>query len=505
VATDAPSLRSRLVTIPDRYVVVGLAVLAFIVRLAPMLLGGGLGFYGRYDDGVYYTAADALSFGRIPYRDFVLLHPPGIMLVLLPFAALGRLTTDLAGLEVARIFFMLIGAANTALVATLARRWGRAAMWVAGAMYACWMPAVYAEQSTFLEVVGGFFVLLTLWLLVRTDRLPTPRVEWIAGISLGLAETMKIWYVAPWATIVVWQLLARRWRSATRLVVGGVVTLVVVVTPFVIASRGRIYDMVIRDQLFRPPASTTRAGRIAGIIGIRTFTKGHGQLRHLFAAIIIVILVVLIVSCLRERKARPIVAVMAVNMAVLFAGPVFFRHYQSFIAGPTAVVVGIGAAGLLPSIRAVPIRRAVPVALVAVLLASGLAIIATPQGKTFPVAAFRRAAPPGCIAADDPIALVEMNRLSADFRQGCRVLVDVTGATYDNLERTGPNGKHIDRVHNEAWHHYLYHYLTGARAFVISRAVGDGLTTGGLHPYRYHFLALASGDKLVLRQGGPPM
>ena len=47
--------------------------------------------YG-YDAGVYYSAADALIHGRTPYRDFLLLHPPGLMLTLTPFAAIGRLS-----------------------------------------------------------------------------------------------------------------------------------------------------------------------------------------------------------------------------------------------------------------------------------------------------------------------------------------------------------------------------------------------------------------------------
>ena len=29
----------------------GVAVVAFLVRLVPVLAGGGLGFFGRYDDG----------------------------------------------------------------------------------------------------------------------------------------------------------------------------------------------------------------------------------------------------------------------------------------------------------------------------------------------------------------------------------------------------------------------------------------------------------------------
>jgi hypothetical protein len=104
---------------------VAIAALAFVLRFGIVLFsnGGPGGMYG-YDAGVYYSAADALTFGRVPYRDFVFLHPPGLMLLLTPFAALGRLTTDHAGYVVANLFFDVLAAINAVLVWTIARRWG---------------------------------------------------------------------------------------------------------------------------------------------------------------------------------------------------------------------------------------------------------------------------------------------------------------------------------------------------------------------------------------------
>ena len=56
---------------------VALAVLAFLARLLPVMRGGGLSGLGVYDDGVYYSGAAAMVAGRVPYADFVLLHPRG--------------------------------------------------------------------------------------------------------------------------------------------------------------------------------------------------------------------------------------------------------------------------------------------------------------------------------------------------------------------------------------------------------------------------------------------
>jgi hypothetical protein len=57
---------------------IALGAIAFAVRLIPVLRGGGLFGFGNYDDGVYYAAATGLVHGRLPYQDFLLLHPPGM-------------------------------------------------------------------------------------------------------------------------------------------------------------------------------------------------------------------------------------------------------------------------------------------------------------------------------------------------------------------------------------------------------------------------------------------
>ena len=109
-----------------------MAVTAFVVRLAMVLRGGGLGGLMSYDDGVYYSAAGSLWWGQLPYRDFVMVHPPGILLSLAPFAGLGRLTHDALGFQVARVAWMLVGSLNAALVVVAARRSGLVAATVAG-------------------------------------------------------------------------------------------------------------------------------------------------------------------------------------------------------------------------------------------------------------------------------------------------------------------------------------------------------------------------------------
>src|SRR6195952_2332063 len=125
-----------------------IAALAFVVRVRLLTQRGGLLGSDGYDDGVYYAAADALVHGRLPYRDFLLLQPPGTVLALTPFAWLGSITHDPIGVVVARLTFIAVGALNAVLMALVARRFGAIAALLAGFGYAVFFPAAYAERST---------------------------------------------------------------------------------------------------------------------------------------------------------------------------------------------------------------------------------------------------------------------------------------------------------------------------------------------------------------------
>ena len=111
----------------DWLLLFGIVLVAFLVRAVPILRGGGLEGYLGYDDGVYFAAAAALVHGFLPYRDFLLLHPPGIALLLSPFALLAGTTDGATGFAVARLAFMAVGALNAGLVTLVAGRYGRRA------------------------------------------------------------------------------------------------------------------------------------------------------------------------------------------------------------------------------------------------------------------------------------------------------------------------------------------------------------------------------------------
>ena len=142
-------------------------LVAFVARVVPVWRGGGLSATNGYDDGVYYAAATSFVHGQMPYRDYVLLHPPGSVVLLAPFALLARLTSDTAGFETARVGFMVLGAVNAGLVMAIGRRFSARVAFIAGAFYALFFPAVYVARTISLEELGTTTLLIALALVFR--------------------------------------------------------------------------------------------------------------------------------------------------------------------------------------------------------------------------------------------------------------------------------------------------------------------------------------------------
>src|SRR4051794_3432272 len=249
--TRAGSPRLRRSVAVDALVI---AALAFVLRFGVVLFshGGPGGLYG-YDAGVYYSAADALTFGRVPYRDFIFLHPPGLMVFLTPFAALGRLTTDHTGYLVANLAFNLLAAMNAVLVWTIARRWGlrRRSALLGGLFYAVWWGGIIAEIGLRLEPLGTFVFLSAILLLAGRAELRRSRAV-AAGALLGAACCVKIWWVVPLLVVLGWHLVHRPLRRrAGYLAAGAVGAGLLIIGPFFALAGREMWRRVISDQVGR--------------------------------------------------------------------------------------------------------------------------------------------------------------------------------------------------------------------------------------------------------------
>lgn len=476
-------------TWPVTAVTVVVAVTAFLVRLSIALRGGGPGGSFGYDDGVYYGASTALLWGRVPYQDFVLLHPPGIMVVLAPFALLGRLTHDALGFEAARVLSMLVGSLNTVLVVRICRRSGLAAAGAGGLVYALWTPAVLSETTTRLEPWVSLGLLLALAILAHRPGLPSPRALVWAGAALGLAVSVKIWAVAPGVLVLVW--VWRRWGAPAlgRTALGVVAAGCLLDLPFLLAAPGQMLRMVVLDQLGRGRTSAGPAARVA-----RTLLSGAslspdwtpGPLPAVVAA---GVLAAVVLTCGRTRRGRFALSLLGLEVAVLVLSPSFFSYYPAFAAPGVALVAASAVAGLddrrrRPSWRPVRLGRelvsltlavVVSLALLGTTLIDSRAVVSLP----FPAADLAAsAATSRCVTSDSPDALILTDVFGRDLRRGCRVPIDLTGISYDTAApRTLPDGTREPRRRNARWQRDLAAYLFSGQTVFILRSRSDGFAT----------------------------
>jgi hypothetical protein len=464
--------------------VVGIAAVAFLARLLPVLRGGGLMGVLAYDDGVYFGGAEALVFGRLPYRDFLLLHPPGILLALSPFGLLARWTTDSTGLAVARLAFMAVGALNATLAYRVGRRLGPVAAVTAGLFYALWQPAVYAERTTLLEPLVNLGVLASL-LLLGDGRSTSRRQAVAAGAALGLATAVKLWAVVPLGVLLGWLLLRRRRSAALPYAVGAAAAAAAVCLPFFVLAPARMMRLVVLDQLGRTNNGISTWDRLAGMTeaGVVAHVVG-AQLPLLTAALSVLGGLAAALVTWRCPPARPWCALLAAQTALLLSGPSYFSHYATYVAPALALVVGAAADLARRALRS-RARVLQPVAVATgVLAALALALVTQlhPEGRTRPDRQVRTdAASVRCVAADTPAILEVSDLLAHDLRNGCAVLVDPTGLTYDQDHGDLAAGNTVvARRADVEWQHRLTRYFARSEAVILQRGDPDGLSLATL-------------------------
>ncbi|WP_157719797.1 glycosyltransferase family 39 protein [Microlunatus sagamiharensis] len=443
----------------------GLGTVAFLARLVPVLRGGGLFGLGNYDDGVYFSAAVALSHGVVPYRDFLLLHPPGIVVLLWPFAVLGHVTGSAVAFAVARVAFMALGATNAVLVALLLRRSGTPAAVVGGLAYALALPAVYIGSSTLLETPASTCLLGALLLLDRVaERRAWARV-FGAGLLLALAADTKIWNVVVGAAVLLWVVLRSGPRRTAAFVLGGAVGGVAVCLPFLLLAGPTMWRMVVLDQLARGGSDAPVAVRVSDVLGLTAWQPdvvGWSALTVVAAA---VALGCCVLAC-RRPSGRTAVVLLATTTALLLQVPSWYPHYPGLAVGPLALVLGSAAGVALPTLASW--RRAVAgVAVLAALVAWAVPGLQRPFGTRFPAARLAAATDvSGCVTSDDPTTLLELGALDRDLARRCPVVLDLSGYSYDL--RT-PGRPYPARRRNTAWQQRAMTYLGSGTATLVVR------------------------------------
>jgi len=404
------------------------AVVAFTLRLVPLLTSWGLAGLYEYDDAVHFSTGIHLVDGVLPYRDFHFLQPPGIALLLAPFAWLGRAVGETTAFEVARVAWMLLGAANAVLVCLVTRRYGERVSLVCGLLYAVWAISVGAAHTMMIEPVVSALTLLGLLALGVAGSRPHP--VW-AGLLLGSAVSFKLW--AAVGFVVVLALVAARLRSgaAWRFVAAGAAGAAALALPMLVSPANAWHDVVV-TQAQRPRNSTPLSVKLGWFVTSVDVPTGSALAWVVTAgAVIALVLVGLpLLGALAQRRAPTVWADSAwwslwliALAATLALAPTFYYHYLEFFAVPACLLVG----AVLKD-RARWLDRGAGLLAVAGVAALLAWAAWAPHIATRAVAGPLRQDTPGCIWSDDPNVLIEAGLTHSQLQRGCPAMVDYSGS-----------------------------------------------------------------------------
>jgi hypothetical protein len=327
-----------------------------LAALTAALVGGGIAAYGLflphsllgvhdYDDGVYFGASLRLVAGVLPYRDYVLTHPPGIALLLSPIALLSRAIGSDGGLAIARILTVLVAGLNCGLVALAVRHRGPVASLAGGLALACFPIAVSADQTVLLEPYLMAGCLAGTVLAFEHGELAIGRRALWAGVAFGLAGDVRIWAVVPFIALLCCA-LGRCRRSGLPLLAGAAAGFVLPCLPFAAASPGAFFHDIFIDQVLRSAGSAGKGvvTRLAGVTGLTGFSAQPGT----HAVVAITLAAVILVACsyyLMWGRARRcdwfFLLASVLSVAAVLSTPQFYEYYSYFPGVFIAGVIGL--------------------------------------------------------------------------------------------------------------------------------------------------------------------
>lgn len=323
--------------------VTGIIALLGILLGVQSFHGGHLGALAEYDDGVYFDAAIALVHGIAPYQHFVLLQPPLITVWLAPWAAIGSVTSQAFGFELARLATDVVSLASVLLVAFLTRRRGLTSSVVATATTALSIGTIHASQTVLIEpylVVMCLGGLLTLG--IGQHRGPSSARVVFAGALFGLAGATKVWAIIPVA-VLLWRMPDATPTKRVRFAVGVALGFLLGAGPFLLlAPRRAVIDFVI-TQAIRGPSGMDLPARMADLAGshlLVLLAELRSPLGALTAVIVVLAGVVVVVRAMRGHTAhlgtyeedRLLRTLAVVVGLILVATPAYYYHYSAFFA-----------------------------------------------------------------------------------------------------------------------------------------------------------------------------
>ncbi len=535
VLDAGPPATRRLRLTTTGAIIAGAVVVAFALRIYQLSRPGYLLGVTEYDDGPYFGSAVRLLSGSLPYRDFVLVQPPGITLLMVPAALLGKLTSTAAGMAAARILTVLASTAGVALAGLLVRHRGPLPALLACGILAFYPNSVAASHTVLVEPWLTLFCLIGAVILFDRDRLTGScrRLLW-AGVAFGFAGAVELWAIMPVLAAFAVCLaaaapaagMAPRIRRAAIFTAGTAAGFGIPVLPFALAGLRGFYQSLIvaqvapRVNMYRVP-QWVRFQVMLGLPGLRL------PVLLTVAAVAGFVAGALVLTWLISRGLPPalewFVLLSTVLVTLMFMWPdQFHYHFAAFFGPFLALSIGLVAGRLAGTVLATrPLRGEawlrwfIPGIAGLVLIGgvvlearaetgSGTSYVEMTPDATAAVQRLQQVVPPGaCMLSDQVSYLIIADRLSSS-RPGCPVMLDSLG-TDIALSGGGMPGTGAGRnpavaaLWRSAFSHAQYVWLTYQNAGRVPwnpalRAYFKASFTEVLHDHR--------GDALYRRTAG---
>lgn len=482
-AAAGTARRLRLVKTPTGLALLIATLLALALRLflvtRPGFLTSGT---VEYDDGVYLGAAMRLLHGALPYRDYALVQPPGIVVVALPGALIGTLTSQATGLAAARVLSVAASTACIPLAGRLVRHRGVITCAAAAGLLAVYPADVLSGRTLLLEPWMNLACLLAVNAAFRDGQLRSPRWLLWAGVALGCGVAIKFWAGAPAAVLLAVCLIAAptpeasRLRRAVALVGGGLAGFAVLAGPFVLADPSGFIHETLLDQASRAGSYSPPSLRLAHLTGLIDILASNGKIlgagtasHSLFAmgaeastspvavglpayAAAVAGIAFIAAGYLRGLRQRtPLewfaLATAAIATAAILWYSAFFYHYPDFPGPWLAIAVGAAAGSLAclikGSARPARLGRRAAAAAVAVVICAVAVVEArelAPAHAPASPAKISALVPAGsCLIADQVSFAIAANRF-APPSANCPDVIDSLAATLALSGGVSPQG-----------------------------------------------------------------
>lgn len=472
-----------------------------LVRLWQLRHGYAHGVVG-YDDGVYLGTSLALVDGHVPYRDFVLVQPPVVPLLMAPLAVLAKSVGTAQAMGLARIATAIVGATNIALTGWLVRDRGRVVVAVACGILALYGDAVTSSTQLLLEPWATLFCLLgAIAVYPRGEVAHGRRLVW-GGVLFGIGCASKIWAFA--LVLAVLLLLTADRRRLARFGGGVVAGFAVPCLPFLMLAPGSFVHQVFVVQLARGAALRTPIPfRLQAL-------AGHGAVDGTrFALTSVPVLLAFAAGALlvgmhwvTRRGSAPLDLFVRLGLVLvielLLAPMQFYGHYAAFAAPWVALAVAVPL-GRLPA--RVPAGRAILVVAMAwVLLLAGYLVVHRPAPRHDYARELDAVIPRGaCVLSTSVSDTIADDRFSSDDR--CPLILDPYGTVLSYTGHTA--GGTVPK--NAAWQALWMRLLSHADFLLISRAgaIPWDVPLVGYLEQHFHRVPVPGANVLLLARDGP--